>query len=60
MTAAIIWIIRLILLYAVIKIVLSATSRIAARKFANPAKKVVHYDTNGKKVSNGDFKDIKD
>jgi hypothetical protein len=59
MTAAVLWIVRLFVLYCILKIALSILGKHTSKSAETSAKKnVKRFDAKGKKVNDADFKDL--
>jgi hypothetical protein len=59
MTAAMLWIVRLFVLYCILKFALSLLGRHASKSTETSAKKTVkRFDAKGEKINDADFKDL--
>ncbi|HAJ78879.1 MAG TPA: hypothetical protein DCO75_03840 [Fibrobacteres bacterium] len=59
MTAAMLWIVRLFVLYCILKVALSLLGRHASKSADTSAKKnVKRFDAKGEKINDADFKDL--
>lgn len=58
MTVALLWTIRLIIIYFIIKVALSILNRNKKKRPLHPDNTVRRFDDKNKNISDGDFKDL--